>query len=304
MAAYIVLTAAGQNVDNIYISIMKYYNGRNNLACTIFVPFKCGNNCAFCNSKVMYDNYIFSDEYLNKILENIQLINDVDFVKEFVLTGGEPFFNLDIMKCLIDTMDKGVYINTTFPNVKNIDEIIEYINNEPKILGVNISRHIGIEYPVNVCGIEKINMLNNDKSVRINSILTKEHLKNEQSIKDFISYWATPYRLINFRADYRTITTDTLKNVDDIDLWLFNNYQYEFSNNCMVCNSEFFTNDIDVAICYHRGLEHSSVTYGDRCYINDIIINIYGNIFKDWDMIPDNEFIDFIKNSNNILCKH
>ena len=32
---------------------MEYVAGRNNLACTIFVPFDCDNNCPFCTSKWM-----------------------------------------------------------------------------------------------------------------------------------------------------------------------------------------------------------------------------------------------------------
>ena len=33
---------------------MEYVAGRNNLACTIFVPYDCDNNCPFCTSKWMY----------------------------------------------------------------------------------------------------------------------------------------------------------------------------------------------------------------------------------------------------------
>ena len=33
---------------------MEYVAGRTNLACTIFVPYDCDNNCPFCTSKWMY----------------------------------------------------------------------------------------------------------------------------------------------------------------------------------------------------------------------------------------------------------
>lgn len=44
-----------------------FVNGRDNLACTIFVPVVCGNNCAFCTSKKDYEGFVYSPEYLNKI---------------------------------------------------------------------------------------------------------------------------------------------------------------------------------------------------------------------------------------------
>ena len=36
---------------------MKYYSGRTNLAATIFVPVKCGNNCKFCNTNILYKDF-------------------------------------------------------------------------------------------------------------------------------------------------------------------------------------------------------------------------------------------------------
>jgi hypothetical protein len=30
--------------------------------------------------------------------------------------------------------------------------------------------------------------------------------------------------------------------------------------------------------------------------VNDIIIDMYGNMFKDWDMVADNEFLKGIEN--------
>lgn len=63
-----------------------------------------------------------------------------------------------------------------------------------------------------------------------------------------------------------------------------------------VCNSEFYSDDDYKIICYHRGLERSSVTYGERCYVNDILIDMYGNIYKDWDMQNDEEFNRWLMN--------
>ena len=269
---------------------MKYYKGRDNLACTIFVPFKCGNNCPFCNTNKLYKNYSYSDEHLSKIIDWVHCLNKNKDVSEFVLTGGEPFFNLSITKKIIDEMEKKVFINTTLPKLKNIDEIIDYINSEDKIRGINISRHIGLDYNVSVSEKEIIDKI--EKDVRINCILDKECTKEQ--IFNFIDYWATPYRMINFRADYRNITTDTLKNRDVWTEFFLRNFHWEYTNNCLVCNSEFYSDEDYKVICYHRGLEHSCVTYGKRCYINDILIDMYGNIYKDWDMEHDEEFNNWL----------
>lgn len=274
---------------------MKYYRGRGNLACTIFVPFKCGNNCPFCNTNELYKNYVYKEEYLEKMFKWIDIINNNENVSEFVLTGGEPFFNLEVTKRLIDRMNKKVFINTTLPMLKNIDEIIEYINTENKIRGINISRHIEINYNVTISNKEIIDKIKKD--VRINCLIKESYFSDD--IKEFIDYWATPYRMINFRADYRTITTDNLKNRDVISEYLLRNFCYEYSSNCLVCNSEFYSDEDYKVICYHRGLEHSSVTYGERCYVNDILIDMYGNIYKDWDMIQDDKFNEWLINENN-----
>ena len=267
---------------------MNYISGRNNLACTIFVPFKCGNNCPFCTSKQMYENYTFDISYLEKIINWITTINKNKYVSEFVITGGEPFFNLSVLKILINHMEKNVFINTTFPKLKNTDEIIDYINTENKIKGINISRHINVNYNVKISDKETLDKIK--KTVRINCILKDEF--TEQQVFDFINYWCSDFRMVNFRADYRNINTDTLKNRDKWTNFFLNNFTWEYTNNCLVCNSEVYTDDVSKVISYHRGLEQSSVTCGERCYVNDIIIDIYGNIFKDWDLKEDKEFIN------------
>lgn len=273
---------------------MKYYKGRYNLACTIFIPVKCGNKCPFCNTNPMYENFELKEEYIDKILESIDIANKSDVIHEFVITGGEPLFNLDILKRIVGRIEKTVYINTSLPNIPNIDECIEYINSEDKIKGINISRHICTTHNVKVCDKEKFASIK--KYIRINCIIKEEYLDNEQLLFDYIKEYSTPYTMINFRADYRYVTTDTLKNRDKIDEWLLTNYHYEYSANCLVCNSEFFSDNINTVICYHRGLESSQVTYGDNSYINDVLIDMYGNIYSDWTLIYNQEFVDWLKN--------
>lgn len=271
---------------------MKYYKGRNNLSCTIFVPIKCENNCPFCNTNVMYDKFEYKEDYLNKIFESIDIINKNDSISEFVITGGEPFMNLDITKRIIDKCDKAVFINTSLPKVNNIDEIIDFVNKEDKIGGINISRHLNFIHQKSTEDIDVMNKIS--KYVRVNTIIYPSY--NFNKIKNFIDYYATDYRLINLRADYRNITPENLKSRDKIDEMLLNEYKFEYSTSCLVCNTEVFSDEDYKIIQYHRGLEHSSVTYGDRTYINDIIINIYGHIYKDWDMIEDKKFLETLYN--------
>ena len=275
---------------------MKYYSGRTNLAATIFVPVKCGNNCKFCNTNVLYKDFEYNDDYLLNMLYAIDMCNNNDKVHEFVITGGEPIMNLEILKIIVDRTEKPVFINTSLPIVDNIDEVIEYINNEDKIKGVNISRHIGTIHSVKTAGIDYINKIT--KYVRINCIVNESMLGDK--LIEYINTYATPYRMINLRADYRNVTTDTLKNRDNISKWLLDNYKFEYSNSCLVCNSEFYSDEVSTVVCYHRGLESSCVTTRGRYYVNDIIIDMYGNIFKDWNMIYDDNFLKALSN-NEIL---
>lgn len=264
---------------------MKYYKGRDNLACTVFVPFRCGNNCPFCNTKQMYNNFVFSKDYINNIIKAIKRINKSEYVEEYVITGGEPLFNLSLLKKIVDAMDKPVYINTSLPDTPDIDKCIDYINNEYKIKSISISRHIDYSHDVNVCDIEKIDTIK--KYVRINTVIDENKI---EKILPFFDKWAAPYRMVNLRADYRNINSDNLKNRDKISEYLLNNFCWEYSNGCLVCNSEFYSDENYKVICYHRGLEHSCAIFNERCYVNDILIDMYGNVYKDWDMIKDPEF--------------
>ena len=264
---------------------MNYYKGRNNLACTIFVPFKCGNNCPFCNTKQMYDGFEFSRDKVDAIIDMIEKVNESVYVKEFVITGGEPFFNLPVLKELVSHMKKPVYINTSMPLVNNIDDVIKYINSEDKIESISVSRHMGYTHDVHVCDRETLDYI--EKYVRINTVVTENDL---DKIEAFFEYWAAPYRMVNLRADYRTITTDNLKNRDKISQFMLENFQWEYTNGCLVCNSEIYTDGWNRAISYHRGMESSCVTVGERCYVNDVLVDMNGNVYKDWDMKKDEYF--------------
>ncbi len=260
---------------------MKFLVGRKNLACTIFVPFDCDNNCPFCTSKKMYKNIKLNPD---KIIEKINMLNENYDIVEYVLTGGEPFANLNETKNIIGAMKKRCFINTTLPLTENIDEVIEFINSEKKVHGINISRHIGYNFN-GVADLDVINRIN--KPIRINTVVNKNF--SFDGFIEFVNKWGSDKRLINLRADYTKLDTTSLKSRDSIETWLSEAYTYMGSGGCLVCHSTTFDAD-NCIISYHRGLMFSSVMMGEKTYINDVIITPDGNVYKDWDFKNDDEF--------------
>lgn len=259
---------------------MEYVAGRTNLACTIFVPYDCDNNCPFCTSKWMYGKSGVKMD-IDKIIEMVSFVNHTPTVSEFVITGGEPMADIGLLKRIVDACNKPVYINTTLPK-KNLEDAIGYINRERKIHGINISRQFGklnnlykfVASPEEIVGIRK--------HVRINVMRTDDWISN---LEEFIHTWAINEDvLINLREDYRYVTRENLKLRNDVVDYLANKYVYIGNGGCMVCNGETFVNpENNRYIHYHRGIEHSCVRYQDKTYINDIIIRPDGNAFDDWD---------------------
>lgn len=278
-----------------------FIKGRDNLACTIFVPWDCGNNCPFCTSKEMYKDFVYNDTYLNKIIEWVKKLNTSDFINEFVITGGEPIMDLEKLKKIVTVCKKPVFINTSLPKVKNIYEVIKFINETNVIKGINISRHIGYTHDVVTYGTDVIEMIT--KPVRINCLVTDKNFSIDKVEKLLKTYITKDNIMLNLRADYRIITDKTLKNMDNIFTQLLDEYKYNGSTSCLVCNSSHFETNDKKVICYHRGTEKSSVKTKQGIYVNDVIIDIYGNPWYDW---FDNEditkvtFYDFL----NSTTKH
>lgn len=289
---------------------MIYLQGRSNLACTVFTPTDCTNNCEFCTTKELYNRIPYKDENLVKICRSItSIINKCNSIREYVITGGEPTRDLAGLRMMLGCMDKPVFINTCFKEDENREEFIDLVNSEPKIAGINISRHMKsvISMTQDWLDDDREVMDRIEKPVRVNCIISKEEepceaLSNRQeNIFRFVNTYASvkPYRMVNFRADYRGITVDNLKNYDNMAKLLLNNYIYTGSNSCLVCNSMFFKNLDGRQICWHRGLPSSAAVYGEFCYVNDVIISPDGNLYKDWDMTADEEFVKSLVDEAN-----
>lgn len=268
---------------------MNYKVGRNNLSATIFVPYDCSNNCPFCTSK---KDYLNTENFnLNKIIKAIHIINSNSNIKEFVITGGEPFADIEKLLIILDNCNKPVYINTTLPK-NTLTKAIEIINSCDKIKGINISRHIGFDFNcvASVSDLDKIK-----KSIRINTVINSNFTTKD--FINFVSLYGKKKRDINLRADYRKITLENLKARDNIQEFLAENYDFDSIESCFVCNTEYYSYENQFFISYHRGLEHSAIQFGNTVYINDVIIKQDGKIYKDWNCIEDKDFIKWLWNN-------
>lgn len=271
---------------------MEYVKGRTNLSATIFVPYDCNNNCSFCTSKQDYKDT--SSFNLMDIVATIKRLNHNDLIQSYVITGGEPLANVSALDYILVWCDKPVYINTTLP-INTLNESIDLINITDKIKGVNISRHINSDFPC-VATIKDIDRIY--KSVRINSVLPYGIEKGAENyyttIHSFINKYGKKKRDINFRADYRYITLETLKSLDSVSTSFAQWFDYFMTESCLVCNSEHYSMNDQFIVSYHRGLESSCIAFGSKCYVNDVIVKQDGNVYKDWNCILDEDFNKWI----------
>ncbi len=280
--------------------MVEYRVGRDNMSATIFIPVDCGNNCPFCTTKQLYLKH--ADKFnIKEIINKIKLLNKNPYIKEFVITGGEPLANLDILKQIIDAAQRRCFINTTMPRNIDFHNVIDYINSEDKIEGISVSRHpSSCLYNDTIIKQDIIYLPLIKKHVRINMVLSNgfdSHIENFFASKAYSELYSK--FSINLRADYRKITDYTLKNRDEVTNKLYMRYNPLGANGCLVCYSEAYEDKkFGNIISYHRGLEHSHVVMqdGDNILeiVNDCIIMFDGTVYKDWDFISDKEFDNYI----------
>lgn len=277
--------------------------GRQNLSVTVFVPSKCENNCTFCTSKPDYDAYECNVE---KVLKKIKKLSRTDFVKQcvesFVLTGGEPFADLDVLEQILDVIPKNkrVYVNTTLPtNTCSEGDLALFVNTH-RIDGVNISRHCETfegdtkMFSKNIAKDGIVRMFN--VPVKINALL-----KDGSKIDTYLKRWE-PYEnvSISFRADYRQVTRETLRLLSDpvLDkMYKTKGVEYLRHGGCDVCFDVVFSYNNRMLFSYHKGLESSSVPFGSNLLVNDVIVFQDGVIAYDWDRTKR------LKAKKNVLCK-
>lgn len=269
--------------DNV---IKNIHLGRSNLSATIFVPSDCTNNCKFCTSK---ESYKRRQPNLKKVLKSIRKLNKVDWVDSFVLTGGEPFADLDVLNTILNetSPSKKVYVNTTLPTSKHSeDELANFINNS-RIDGVNISRH-ATSYEKDQEFFSKSIASDNivekiERPIKINHLAT-----NGENAKKVVDRWCK-YRnvIVSIRADYRKVTRASLKDLTDdltTEVLRIPGVTYVSHGGCDVCFDIVFCYNSDFYFSIHRGMERSSIQFGNELIVNDIIVSQDGHIYYDWDM--------------------
>lgn len=264
--------------------------GRSNLSITVFVPWDCENKCPFCTTKSLYSSMDLS---LTNVIASLKELLKTD-VREIVITGGEPFSNLEGLDQILSTIyeheSKKVYINTTFPKKTQNEKTLELIEKyRCFVRGINVSRHNGISSDEDRLFIRSVDCR---IPVRINHIVdetTAKHMTNDD-LEKLIYDASFVSSSLCFRYDYRKVLdTEQLKSIHIND---FLNRLFEMesiscvnSRGCLVCNTDVFrykrgVRDYDVL--FHRGTQHTFVRTNMYGIINDIIVFPNGTVRLDW----------------------
>ena len=72
---------------------MQYIPGRENLACTLFVPSDCQCDCPFCNTKKLYADFKPDPKYIYDQCKTILALNHQRAIKEYVVYGDRCYVN-------------------------------------------------------------------------------------------------------------------------------------------------------------------------------------------------------------------
>lgn len=264
--------------------------GRSNLSITVFVPWDCENKCPFCTTKSLYSSMDLS---LTNVIASLKELLKTD-VREIVITGGEPFSNLEGLDQILSTIyeheSKKVYINTTFPKKTQNEKTLELIEKyRCFVRGINVSRHNGISSDEDRLFIRSVDFR---IPVRINHIVdetTAKHMTNDD-LEKLIYDASFVSSSLCFRYDYRKVLdTEQLKSIHNNDflnrLFEMESLSYVHSRGCLVCNTDVFgykrgVRDYDVL--FHRGTQHTFVRTNVYGIINDIIVFPNGTVRLDW----------------------
>lgn len=265
-----------------------YIRGRDNLAVTLFVPWDCGRNCAFCTTKHEYkDTSKFS---LDKQLSTLLGIWCLPDIKDVVITGGEPFANIPELDRLLSSIQslrrlspKKVFINTSKVDFteKEFAEFQRVLDKHAGYIdGVSISNHIGNEWLTP--GSEVISSFRKHQiPVRMNCVVDYTKVTHHELI-DFVLTWQHEVDTISFRRDYTTVDNrNDLTDDDDVVDRLVDLFGHYTESGCQVCHDNVFKGG---KVHYHRGYKNTSIVnlLGD-VVVNDLIIKQDGKLYLDWE---------------------
>lgn len=278
---------------------MKFLKGRDNLSVTVYVPYNCQNNCSFCSSKLEYLKPLNPLKTLS-VLQKVRNSN----INEVVFTGGEPMSDIDSLEILINAVDnKDVYINTTLIN-KNFDKFCSLVNNTDCIKGVNVSRHSAsfIEDSLMLNDIVEDKYLQKiKKPIKINVVSKFDETDqvNLNLVKKILKRWSSFSNItVNFRENFNNTTTQELHSLNNKTIEMFNSFaECVRRSYCDVCDTTTYKYN-GLLFNYHRGLPVTSIEMGNVTFVNDIIINVSGELVYDWD--NKNKDIEDLCNTFNI----
>lgn len=284
---------------------------RDDLTCTIMAPTPCKNDCSFCTQRKIYNRKFELNDIAN-IIESVEKLSEVVKIKNFVISGGEPFADMSVANLLLRqvrniTSGRDLYVNSNFP-AKNLKQSIDLVNRYTN--GFSISSHIIDDGYTNIDTVNKINeaIIDSSLSCRVNSVIGIKELTTDD-IEDFInSHLGNNITHVNFRADYFKYPADKIHSTNDrflVGLKDLVHGMYDKTsmvgcvvNECAVCRTDTFVvadrgNPFEeIHISYHRSNANSTVLIGDTALISDIIVMPDGRITLDWDgniEVGDNE---------------
>lgn len=282
---------------------MQYIFGRRNLALTVMVPYDCRNNCEFCTAKKKYQEKPGNPQKVEGAMtEALEVF--ADEIKDVVFTGGEPMENLQELKRLVGLVpnDKNVYINTVFLK-DGAEKFAKFVNQEPKIKGVNISRHeerqildfakceTEIVMDGSCLSVKSARRAEADvasdaeikrlikKPVRINVVL------QNQNVGRILERWEGRDVEVSLRRDFRNaMGFEALKYPYDEPVLevIKQGYRPIGRSGCNVCETVRFEK-YGTRVQYHKGMFRTSIDHAVTLEINDLIIDHTGKLMYDWE---------------------
>ena len=269
--------------------------------CSVYVPFDCKRNCAFCISKGIYSNGVDKDSFM----KTLSSLVDSD-VSEIVITGGEPMSDIKTLVEMLEMLhDKNVFINTSLFE-DGYEEFVDVVNKYDCVNGINISRHgsnIFVDSSeilpdkslslINLVDDSAISLIN--KPVRINIVVS------EKTDKDFIlsivNRWGNLNKNnldITFREMYQTIDETSLHTFNSPVLNILTDlFEYHSSLYCHACDKIFFTggsftgDENGGLIRYHKGLSSTRIKIGNIVEMQELVLYPNGKLCTDWDGSED-----------------
>lgn len=282
--------------------------GREERPLTVFVPWDCRHHCPFCTTKHEYATKYPAeklDYFFARQKESLRRMLEYGFVDSVVFTGGEPLADVGRLDELVDVARQcrrkvKIFVNTSLnltpgQEARAIAYLSECGARGNKVDGISVSLPYADMEMFNAKGYASLKRLMCMQAlpygfVRVNSVVRGN--EGSAQIRKFVAailaarsesdVWS-----INFRKDYTECTQANLNDCQDPFLGTLmgmEDFTYQGHGGCLVCRNDVFwpRGDEMHRVTYHRGVESTSLRYGDFLVINDFVIKQDGEIRYDW----------------------